>query len=64
MKRTEKYNNNEKPEVHSQVSFSQTQQAVTLLCIAVEVFVVWVSVLVGDFWVDFTAGICGKTKHN
>lgn len=40
------------------------EQAVTLLYAAVEVFVFWVSVLVGDFGVDFTAGICDKTKLN
>ena len=31
---------------------------VTLFCIAVEVFVVRISILVGNFWVYFAAGIC------
>lgn len=35
-----------------------------MFCIAVEEFVVWVSVFVGDFRVDFTAGVCIKTKLN
>lgn len=31
---------------------------VTLLCAAVEVLVAWISVLVGDFRMNFAAGIC------
>lgn len=62
-----KNKNNEKPEESRLLSdFLQTETAlaVTLLCVAVEVLVVWVSVLVGDFSMDCTPGICGKTKLN
>lgn len=37
---------------------------VTLLCVAVEVLVVWISVLVGDFRVDFAAGICEGSNQS
>lgn len=37
---------------------------VTLVCVAVEVLVVWISVLVGDFRVDFAAGICKGSNQS
>lgn len=36
---------------------------VTLLCVAVEVLVVWIAILVGDFRVDFAARICQGSNH-
>lgn len=41
-----------------------TVWTVTLFCVSVEVLVVWISILVGNFRVDSATGICegGKEK--
>lgn len=36
----------------------------TLFCAAVEVLVVWISVLISNFRMDFAAGICERVTNS
>lgn len=50
--------------VTRQLLLSLLHTGYNLFCVAVEVLVVWIPILVGDFRMDFTAGIKEKNPRN